>query len=84
MNNLEVINAEYLDGYKLKLVFSDKTVKVVDFGNFLIKKPHPQYSKYLDIPKFKDFKIEMGNVVWGENWDLIFPLSQLYRGKITY
>jgi hypothetical protein len=57
---------------------------VVDFGNFLIKKPHPQYSKYLDIPKFKDFKIEMGNVVWGENWDLIFPLSQLYRGKITY
>ena len=28
------------------------------------------------------FKIENGNIVWGEDWDLIFPIEQLHQGRI--
>lgn len=61
--------------------FSDGTVKIVDIGSFIKAHPHPQYNSYLDEKKFKRFKIEMGNIVWGKNWDLVFPISALYNGK---
>jgi len=55
---------------------------VVNVGDFIRQFPHPQYNKYLDERKFRQFKIEDGNIVWGKNWDLIFPIEQLYRGHI--
>lgn len=81
-NPVQVINASYVEGYKVEIWFSDTTVKIVDFGHFLQKHPHPQYNKYQDTELFKQFKIEAGNLVWGENWDLIFPISQLHKGAI--
>ena len=45
--------------------------------------PHPQYNKYLDPRKFNRFTIDNGNVVWGKNWDLIFPIEQLHSGVIA-
>ena len=42
--------------------------------------PHPLYNSYLNENKFKKFKIEFGNIVWGKNWDLIFPIDKLYAG----
>ena len=55
--------------------------------------PHPQYNKYLDPRKFFDkrsgkaersrFAIENGNIVWGKNWDLIFPVEQLHAGAVV-
>ena len=47
---------------------------------FIKKHPHPQYNSYLNEKKFKKFKIEFGNIVWGKNWDLIFPIDKLYAG----
>ncbi len=79
---INVVEATYIDGYKLKLTFSDKKVNVIDFENFLKTKPHPQYNKYNKLQFFKQFKIEWGNIVWGKNWDLIFPVDQLHKGKI--
>ena len=76
---IQVEKARYIDGYKIEIEFNDHSVKTVDFGNFLEKRPHPQHDKYKDIELFKQFKIEAGNLVWGENWDLIFPVSQLHR-----
>ena len=79
---IQVNKARYIDGYKVELEFNDKTLKTIDFEDFLIKHPHPAHNKYKDINLFKQFKIESGNIVWGENWDLIFPLIQLYKGRI--
>lgn len=75
-------NAVYAGEYKVQLSFNDNTERVVDFGSFLTESPHPQYNKYRDVELFKTFSIEMGNIVWGENWDLIFPVEQLHEGKI--
>ena len=82
MKPIQVINASYIDDYKVEITFSDTTVQIVDFGSFLQKHPHPQHDKYKEIELFKQFKIDGGNLVWGENWDLIFPISQLHKGAI--
>lgn len=44
------------------------------------KNSHPQYNKYATPALFKKFKIEGGNIVWGKNWDLMFPVEQLHTG----
>jgi hypothetical protein len=77
---LSILSAKYIAPLSVELTFSDGTVKRVDVGEFIRKHPHPQYERYLDEKKFKSFKLEMGNIVWGKNWDLIFPIEALYRG----
>ncbi len=27
--------------------------------------------------------MEQGNIVWGSNWDIIFPIANLYSGNLT-
>lgn len=77
-----VIKAENAGNLTVSLTFSDNTVQTVDIGDFIRRHPHPQYNKYLDPRKFNRFTIENGNIVCGKNWDLIFPVEQLYAGAI--
>lgn len=44
---MQINQAHYLEDYRIKIEFSDDTVKVVDFGDFL--EQHPQYNKYKDL-----------------------------------
>ena len=37
---------------------------------------------YIEPKNFKKFTIEQGNVVWGKNWDMIFPIEDLYSPAI--
>jgi len=83
MRTLSVAKADYLDGYRLAILFSDGTTQVVDFSSFLKNHPHPQHDKYQQLDNFKQFHIERGNVVWGEDWDLIFPVAQLHQGYVA-
>ena len=80
--NIKIVNAQYIQDYKIKLSFGDGTQKVVDFGGFLKRHSHPQFDKYKRLTWFKKFKIDNGNIVWGKDWDLIFPVDQIYKGKI--
>ena len=75
--------ASSVGAYCVLLTFSDGVEKKVNFGKFLRKSMHPTIRSYLDEDKFKKFKIADGNIVWGKNWDLVFPLEQLYEGKIS-
>jgi len=82
MKAISVLSAAYVGGYKLEVVFNDSKKRVVDFGNFLNTHSHPQYNKYKKPENFKKFKIENGNIVWGKDWDMIFPVYDLYQGTI--
>lgn len=82
MNTIIVIRATHLQYYKIKIEFSDNTIRVIDFEPFLKDNPHPQWEKYNNLSNFKKFKIENGNLVWGRDWDLIFPIHGLYTGNI--
>lgn len=79
---LSIIAAEYAGKLSLKLTFSDGTRRVVEFGHYLRTNPHPQHNCYLDPEQFKKFHIDNGNVVWGKDWDMIFPIEDLYSGTI--
>ncbi len=82
MNTITVTGAVYLEAFKVRIEFSDHTCKVIDFEPFLKENHHPQWAKYNNINNFKKFKIENGNLVWGRNWDLIFPVYGLYTDNI--
>ena len=56
--------------------------KFVDFAGFLETRSHPQFNKYKKQANFKRFNIENGNVVWRKDGDMIFPIDDLYTGKI--
>lgn len=82
MERIYIIKAENAGNLKVCLTFSDDTQQTVDVGGFIRNHPHPQYNKYLNPRSFNHFAIENGNIVWGKNWDLMFPIEQLYVGRI--
>lgn len=79
---IKIIKAEDLGDLQVLIHFSDSKQQIIDIGDFIRRHPHPQYNKYLDPKRFRKFSIENGNIVWGKNWDLIFPLEQLYSGSL--
>jgi hypothetical protein len=80
-NYLEITEANYVSGYKIRLVFNDETERVVDFGPFLEKARNPDTTDYRDLKKFREFRIEHGDLIWGD-FQMIFPIADLYRGEI--
>ena len=78
---LKIDSAKYLSDYVIRLRFSDGKEKLVDFKPFLSKSLHPSVKKYLDENKFSNFSLTDGNLNWND-YDLIFPLSDLYNGRI--
>ena len=79
---INIVNAEYVESYMLEIFFSNDKKKLVDFSEFLEMHSHTQYNKYKKENNFKKFKIENGNVVWGKDWDMIFPVDELYKGRL--
>ncbi len=79
---LFIKQAVYVSNYTLELLFNDGNIQRIDFENFLRNHPHPQYNKYLNPSNFSKFYIDHGNVVWGKNWDLMFPVEKLYNGEL--
>lgn len=78
---IEIISAEYVADYKLRLRFSDGNERLVDFGSFLRDSLNPMIRTYLDLEKFKRFTVEYGDLQWND-YDLCFPIADLYEGWI--
>jgi hypothetical protein len=81
MKSISVSKAKYLDKFKIQILFSDLTTRIVDFGDFLEKTNLPDLKKYRKTQNFKKFKIKSGNLIWGD-FEMIFPLEDLYRGEL--
>jgi len=80
-NQLKIDSAKYLSDYAIRIRFSDGNERLVDFKPFLLKSLHPSIKKYLDENEFSNFSLTDGNLNWND-YDLIFPLSDLYNGQI--
>lgn len=81
--NISITSVKYVKPLSVEIHFSDGVVKTLDVGTFIKNHPHPQYNAYLNERKFRHFKIDMGNLVWGKNWDLIFPVNDLHKGILS-
>ena len=79
---LEIIEAKDVGNLCVLLTFNDGVQQTVDIGSFILKHPHPMYDRYLDSKIFAKFKLEGGNIYWGKNEALIFPVGALYKGNL--
>ncbi len=81
VNQLEIVDAKYLSDYLIRLKFNDGKEITVDFEPFLTASHHPSIRKYLQKTFFSKFEILDGNLNWND-YDLIFPIWDLYQGII--
>jgi hypothetical protein len=78
---IEIISVKHLNDYKLKIEFSDGITRVIDFSEFLNSTANPVTRKYLNKDKFKNFRLEYGDLLWGD-YEMCFPIWDLHEGKI--
>jgi len=80
---VKIESAKYLADYAIRIKFSDGVENLVDFKPFLKKSNHPTVKKYLDEETFSGFSLTDGNLNWND-YDLIFPLAELYKGQVRF
>jgi len=78
---IDIVRAEPISGYKLRLYFSDGNERTVDFESFLRGSHNPMIREYLDPKKFARFRLEYGELVW-DDYGLCFPIADLYENRI--
>ena len=76
-----VVRAELVSDYRLKLSFSDRVERIVDFGPFLRNSRNPLIRAYLDPAKFADFQVQDGDLIW-DDYGLCFPVADLYENRL--
>ncbi len=74
--------AKYIGDFAVRIKFNDGTERLIDFKPFLSHSHHPSIKKYLNEENFKNFEVRDGNLNWND-YDLIFPVSDLYEGRIN-
>lgn len=52
---LEIIKAEYVDGYRLRVVFNDGTVKEMDFTDVVHE--YPVFKPLQNVDSFRKFNV---------------------------
>jgi len=76
---INIVKAEPAEGYRLWLTFSDQYKTLVDFAPVLERSMNPQTRQFLDEKLFRSFRLEWGNLVWGD-YEMCFPIADLYEG----
>ena len=69
---IEVINDEYLEGYRLLLLFNNGERRIVDLSNSL---KGTVYTPLKDINYFKNFSIKFNTVEWENGADFAPRIS---------
>ena len=80
---VNVLSATHSGEYRVHLVFDDSTEQEVDFEPFLTHSAHPEIRAYLDRTRFRTFRVDYGDLVWGD-YELCFPVMDLYRNQIDH
>ncbi|MEG0013811.1 MAG: DUF2442 domain-containing protein [Cellulosilyticaceae bacterium] len=76
---LEVISAEYVGEYKLRVTFNNNVTKLCDFTKII--NFTGVFSQLLDIAYFKQFYIEDGVLHWSEMLDCC-PDTMYMKGEL--
>ncbi len=79
---VKVIRARYVGDYIMRVWFSDGSMTVVDFSDYLYDTDNPNITKYRVETLLASFQIVDGNLNWGD-YDLIFPVEALYHNRLS-
>ncbi len=84
MTPLSIVQVSPGNGdYCLHLSFSDGTERNVDFRPFLSAARHPTLRAFLDPARFAGYRLEYGDLVWGD-YELCFPIADLYDNRLIH
>ena len=78
---ISIMNAQYIQDYKIKFLFSDGIERTIDFSEFLENAKNPMTLKYLNKELFENFTIEYGDIIWND-YEMCFPIWNLHEGRI--
>ena len=67
---LTVIDATYLDDYKIVLMFNNKNTGIANLHDVIFDDNRMPFSELRDENEFKKFKIEHDTLVWESGLDL--------------
>ena len=79
---IAVQSAIYLKDFEILLYFTNGEQRIVNFLP-LFSKLSGAYTKFSHAINFKKFFVKNGNIYWGRNEDVIFPVANLYTGVFS-
>jgi hypothetical protein len=80
---VNIVAARQVEDYSVLLRFDDESEQIVDFKPFLSNSVHPDIRVWLEPDKFSAFRVEYGELVWGD-YELCFPVIDLYRNDLEH
>ena len=66
---LNITKADYINEFKVKILFNDGLEKIVDLKNYIHSKKHPFFQPLKQIKKFKKFYVHK-TLVWDNGADI--------------
>jgi hypothetical protein len=83
--SIAVLAGRYVHDFIIAITFSDgigcKVTGLVDFLPLFHKYVKGDNLKYFTPGNFKKFIVKNGNIYWGKNEDVVFPVSLLLKAK---
>jgi hypothetical protein len=77
----EVTNAEYIENYKVSVLFNDGIKKTVDFYSLLFLNDYPAFRPLKDLEFFKNFRVT-DTIEW-DNGNIDIAPETIYELGIT-
>ncbi len=76
-----ITDAHYLYDFSLKVTFNTGKSRILDFLPLFQQFVKGDNLKFFAPERFKKFILKNGNIYWGKNEDVIFPVQLLYSGS---
>lgn len=66
---LHIIEANYINDFKVKVLFNDGLEKVIDLKNYINSKKHPFFQSLKQVEEFKKFRVYK-TLIWDSGADI--------------
>ena len=80
--NITVVAARYLNDFSVAVSFSCGSTQLVNFLPLFEKNVNGDNLKYFAPERFKKFIVNNGNIYWGKNEEVIFPISAFFKDTV--
>lgn len=62
--------AEYIEDYKIHITFNNGESGIIDLKEVIYNDKRPVFREFVDITKFRQFKVDFDTIVWKNGLDL--------------
>ena len=82
-DDVRIKKTTYVGDYIIRFTFTDGHVSEIDFHPFLSAAGlNPMNSQYLDVLRFRQFKLHRNVDMYWDDWEMCFRFETLHAGKL--